>query len=104
MTYDTAIGPEQISGEPTSPRSRRLPRAAEKTKAANRKPPGKASPWQEILARATQTFGSEDQATAWLKRPAAPLQDQTPQSLIATPEGFRQVEQLLGKIDHGIAV
>jgi len=59
--------------------------------------------WQQIVARATETLGTQHLAIAWLTRPAAPLRNRTPQSLIATDEGLQQIEQLLGKIDHGIA-
>ncbi len=79
-----------------------------KTASAVKKPVAKKAAvvrerWQQIIARATNTFGSQERALAWLKRPSDPLNNRTPQSLLTTDEGLQQVEQLLGQIDHGIA-
>jgi putative toxin-antitoxin system antitoxin component (TIGR02293 family) len=56
-----------------------------------------------IHQRAKSTFGSEDKAMRWLKRPARPLQGHAPVGLLDTEEGARLVEDLLTRIDHGIA-
>lgn len=56
-----------------------------------------------IQQKAKGTFGSEESAKQWLKRPTEPLQNNAPVSLLDTEEGARLVEDLLTRIDHGIA-
>ena len=56
-----------------------------------------------IHQRAKSTFGSEDKAMHWLRRPTRPLQGHAPVGLLDTEEGARLVEDLLTRIDHGIA-
>ncbi|NJO33370.1 MAG: DUF2384 domain-containing protein [Rhodospirillales bacterium] len=56
-----------------------------------------------IQQKAKGTFGSAEKAMQWLKRPTKPLQDHAPVSLLDTEEGARLVEDLLTRIDHGIA-
>ena len=56
-----------------------------------------------ILQRAKETFGSKDQALLWLKRPTRPLNANAPLDLLDTEAGARMVEDLLTRIDHGIA-
>ena len=55
------------------------------------------------IAGAEETFGSPEKAAMWLRRPTAALGDQSPISLLDTGEGCREVERLLGRIDHGLA-
>jgi putative toxin-antitoxin system antitoxin component (TIGR02293 family) len=56
-----------------------------------------------IQQRAKGTFASDERAMQWLKRPTEPLQNNAPVSLLDTEEGARLVEDLLTRIDHGIA-
>lgn len=56
-----------------------------------------------LLALAEDTFGSRDKAATWLRRPTRPLADECPLDLLDTDAGARQVEELLGRIAHGIA-
>jgi len=56
-----------------------------------------------IQQKAKGTFESAEKAMQWLKRPTRPLQDHAPVSLLDTEEGARLVEDLLTRIDHGIA-
>ena len=56
-----------------------------------------------IQQKAKGTFGSAEKAMQWLQRPTTPLQDNAPVSLLDTEEGARLVEDLLTRIDHGIA-
>lgn len=60
--------------------------------------------WQlaEILAKAIEVFGSQDEAEAWLERPAIALEQRRPIDLLATPPGVKLVEDLLGRIEHGV--
>ena len=55
------------------------------------------------IAAAEQTFGSQEKAARWLRRPSAALEGDTPLSLLDTGEGAKEVEHLLARIDHGLA-
>ncbi|MEZ5830617.1 MAG: antitoxin Xre/MbcA/ParS toxin-binding domain-containing protein [Dongiaceae bacterium] len=56
-----------------------------------------------IQQRARSTFGAKNKAMQWLKRPTRPLHGNAPIALLDTEEGARLVEELLTRIDHGIA-
>jgi putative toxin-antitoxin system antitoxin component (TIGR02293 family) len=56
-----------------------------------------------VIAAAEETFGSQQKAATWLRRPTTALDGETPLSLLDTSEGALQVETLLGRIGHGIA-
>jgi putative toxin-antitoxin system antitoxin component (TIGR02293 family) len=56
-----------------------------------------------VQQKARHTFGSEEKAMQWLKRSTRPLNDNAPVALLDTDEGARLVEDLLTRIDHGIA-
>ncbi len=56
-----------------------------------------------ILALAETTFGSQEKAGLWLRRPTAVFAGERPLDLLDTDEGAREVETLLGRIAHGIA-
>jgi putative toxin-antitoxin system antitoxin component (TIGR02293 family) len=78
---------------------------------ANRRKLGTLTPEQSdrlvrvarVLAAAEETFGDQDKAGIWLRRPTAALAGETPLNLLDTNEGARAVETLLGRIAHGIA-
>ena len=57
-----------------------------------------------VLAAAEETFGSQDKASRWLRRPTKVLEGEAPLELLDTTEGAREVEDLLHRIDHGLAV
>ena len=63
---------------------------------------GRAWKFAEILAKATQVFGSQEDAEDWLKRPAMALDQRRPLDLLATPAGTKLVEDLLGRIQYGV--
>ena len=54
-------------------------------------------------AQAVSVFGAEDKATTWLQRPNRALNGERPIQLLDTDLGARQVEDVLGRIEHGIA-
>jgi putative toxin-antitoxin system antitoxin component (TIGR02293 family) len=78
---------------------------------ANRRKLGTLTPEQSdrlvrvarVLAAAEETFGSQEKAGAWLRRPTMALNGERPLHLLDTDEGARAVETLLGHISHGIA-
>ena len=55
-----------------------------------------------VIAQAEMIFDSDEQARAWLLRPNRALGQVTPLSLLDTDEGSRQVEAVLGRIEHGV--
>jgi putative toxin-antitoxin system antitoxin component (TIGR02293 family) len=58
---------------------------------------------RRILDMAAATFGSPDTAGVWLRRTNAVLSGERPIDLLDTDTGTRMVENLLGRIDHGVA-
>jgi putative toxin-antitoxin system antitoxin component (TIGR02293 family) len=63
----------------------------------------RATRFFRLFQRAKDTFGSDEKAMSWLKRPTKPLQQNAPMDLLDTEEGARVVEDLLTRIDYGIA-
>jgi putative toxin-antitoxin system antitoxin component (TIGR02293 family) len=82
-------------------------RTSQRMKAASGKPlspeqSGRAWKFAEILAKATQVLGSQEEAEHWLERPAIALDQRRPIDLLATPAGVRLVEALLVRIEYGV--
>lgn len=55
-----------------------------------------------LLKQATEVFESEDAAREWLNSPQMGLGNQVPLDLALSTSGFREVEKLLTRIDHGV--
>jgi len=55
-----------------------------------------------VAAAAVGTLGSEQKAAAWLKKPNRALGGAAPLAELDTDLGARMVEQLLGRIEHGV--
>jgi putative toxin-antitoxin system antitoxin component (TIGR02293 family) len=55
-----------------------------------------------VGAQAAAVLGSEVKAAAWLRRPNRALGGRAPLELLDGDLGARQVEDLLGRIEHGI--
>jgi putative toxin-antitoxin system antitoxin component (TIGR02293 family) len=55
-----------------------------------------------VAAQAVAVLGSEDRAATWLRRPNRALNGELPIRLLDTDVGARQVEDVLGRIEHGI--
>ena len=55
-----------------------------------------------IFAQATSVFGDDDLAREWLRTPQIGLNNKIPLDLIITGAGAREVEDLLGRIEHGV--
>lgn len=55
-----------------------------------------------VAAQAFAVFGAEDKAATWLRRPNRALNGELPIDLIDTDVGARQIEDLLGRIEHGV--
>jgi putative toxin-antitoxin system antitoxin component (TIGR02293 family) len=55
-----------------------------------------------VAAQAFAVFGAEDKAATWLRRPNRALNGELPIDLLDTDVGARQIEDILGRIEHGI--
>jgi putative toxin-antitoxin system antitoxin component (TIGR02293 family) len=55
-----------------------------------------------IAAQAVGVFGTEEKASTWLRRPNRALNSELPILLLDTDVGTRQVEDILGRIEHGV--
>lgn len=58
----------------------------------------------EIVAKATELFGTREEAVAWLDRPAMALDQKSPASLLRTAAGRQTVGNLLLQLEHGVYV
>jgi putative toxin-antitoxin system antitoxin component (TIGR02293 family) len=56
-----------------------------------------------VIEQTEHAFGDVAKARIWLRRPTTALADHAPLDLLDTDIGARQVETLLGRIEHGIA-
>ena len=63
---------------------------------------GRAWKFAEILTTATEVFGSQEDAEKWLITPAVALDQRRPVDLLSSPAGVEMVEQLLGRLEHGV--
>jgi putative toxin-antitoxin system antitoxin component (TIGR02293 family) len=82
-------------------------RTLQRFKAKPRKPlskeqSGRTWKFAEILAKATEVFGSREEAEQWLERPAIGLEQRRPIDLLATPAGVKLVEEFLDRIEYGV--
>ena len=55
-----------------------------------------------IMAKAREVFEDASAAADWLTEPVRALGGHTPVELCATDAGAREVEQTLGRIEHGV--
>jgi putative toxin-antitoxin system antitoxin component (TIGR02293 family) len=56
----------------------------------------------EILAKATEVFGTQEEAERWMERPAMALEQRRPIDLMTTPAGVELVETHLQRLDYGV--
>jgi len=57
---------------------------------------------QRLLEKAINVFGAVEPARKWLKEKSFGLGDVSPLELASTEVGAREVENLLGRIEHGV--
>lgn len=55
-----------------------------------------------LFSRASEALGSEDAARSWLVAPARAFDGELPLDFADTEVGAREVEALLGRIEHGV--
>ena len=56
----------------------------------------------DVTVRAIEVFKTREKVSRWLATPVASLGDRTPLSLLSTPDGVAQVQDLLGRVEHGV--
>jgi putative toxin-antitoxin system antitoxin component (TIGR02293 family) len=62
----------------------------------------KALRLERIATQAERVFGAAEKAHRWLRKPKRALQGETPVAYLASEAGARVVEEMLGRIEHGI--
>jgi putative toxin-antitoxin system antitoxin component (TIGR02293 family) len=55
-----------------------------------------------LLARAEEALGAPDKARRWMAKPNRALEGRTPLSLAHSDAGALAVENVLGRIEHGV--
>lgn len=55
-----------------------------------------------IAAQAVAVLGTEEKAATWLRRANRALNGEVPLGLLDTDLGARQIEDVLGRIEHGV--
>lgn len=63
---------------------------------------GRAWKFAEILAKATDVFGSQADAEQWLEQPSIGLDQRRPIDLLGTPAGVELVEDYLERLEYGV--
>jgi putative toxin-antitoxin system antitoxin component (TIGR02293 family) len=63
---------------------------------------GRTWKFAEILGRAIELFGSQDEAEEWLERPAMALDQRKPIDLLSTPAGVESLEDHLTRLEYGV--
>jgi putative toxin-antitoxin system antitoxin component (TIGR02293 family) len=63
---------------------------------------GRMWKFAEVLAKATEVFGSQRDAEQWMKRPATGLEQRRPIELMETPAGAELVESFLERLEYGV--
>jgi putative toxin-antitoxin system antitoxin component (TIGR02293 family) len=81
----------------TFQRSKLTPR-----KPLNKERSGRTWKFAEIVAKTIQVFGSQEEALAWLERPALGLEQRRPIDLLSATAGVKLVEDLLGPLEYGV--
>ena len=71
-------------------------------KPLSREQSGRVWKFAEILATATELFGSQSEAERWLEQPAIGLDQRRPIDLLSTPAGVATVETYLTRIAYGV--
>ena len=56
----------------------------------------------ETLAKATEIFGSREEAERWMSKPAMGLDGERPIDLLQTVQGAELVNDFLGRLEYGV--
>jgi len=58
--------------------------------------------FSEAVVSATRAFGTADDALEWLLSPNLVLGGDTPFAVLRRPDGLQSVQQVLGRMEHGV--
>lgn len=72
------------------------------TERLSREQSGRLYKAAEIMAKASDVFGSDEAAERFLGEPALALNGMKPIDLLSTPAGAELVEKHLGRLDYGV--
>jgi hypothetical protein len=75
---------------------------APKTGSTAGDPKRERSPEIELLLKALRVAGSTRRLAEWIQTPVQALNGQTPYALMQSAEGRKQVDAVLGRIEHGV--
>ncbi|RZL14198.1 MAG: DUF2384 domain-containing protein [Hymenobacter sp.] len=76
--------------------------SADKALALNKSQAERLLLLQLLAAHGLAVFEDQGKFNRWLRRPLPVLQQQSPLQLLDTVTGFRVVDQLLGRMEHGV--
>jgi len=79
-------------------------RGETKVKHLSREQSGRTWRFAEILAKAIQVLGSQEEAERWMEEPALGLNQMRPIDLLSTTAGTELVDTYLEQIEHGVYV
>ena len=65
-------------------------------------PKRERSPEIELLLKALRIAGSSRKLAEWIQTPVPALNGNTPYALMQSEEGRKQVDSVLGRIEHGV--
>jgi len=63
---------------------------------------GKPNLQHSLSEKALEIFKDPDKVTRWFNKPNKSLNGQKPVDLLNTAEGIKLVEQMIGRIQHGV--
>lgn len=75
---------------------------ADTTLAELRKTSPPVAPEVELVRKAFEIIGSPQRVAKWMRTPLKALRDRTPYSLLGSEEGRKEVDTVLGRIEHGV--
>lgn len=94
------LGAEQLAGHLAISRSTLIRRR--KSRRLDAQESDRLLRYARLYAKAENTLGEAEAAQQWLKTPARALGYESPLSFAETEAGAREVENLLGRIEHGV--
>ncbi len=94
------LGAEELAGHLAISRSTLIRRR--KTRRLDALESDRLLRYARLYVRAERTLGDAEAAQAWLKQPARALGYESPLHFAETEAGAREVENLLGRIEHGV--
>jgi hypothetical protein len=88
---------EVVAGRPDVP-----DRTTARQSSTRRVRPADSERHVRVVRLAVEVLGSREKAIGWLHEPNRALGNDTPLSRLDSAKGARQVETLLGRLDHGV--